>query len=232
MTAVARCQPSTVLDQLSRLSGISALREFGNARIVSRTLGFGIAFLLFAPTSRVLAADPPMSYLSGFGPVAVVPLTWGLLGISIAVVVIITVLVIAGVLKRRQATPPMRGERLPVDYAGHGLRWIFIGVGISSAALFAALIWALVTLAAINGPPTTPAVSLRITGYQWRWKVEYLNPDASRKIINANEIHIPVGEPVRVELVGGDVIHSFWIQAGRKDRHHPWSGKSDVAGGD
>jgi cytochrome c oxidase subunit 2 len=171
-------------------------------------------------SAPVVAADPPMSYLSGNGPVAVVPLTWGLLGISIAVVVIISVLVLVGTLKQRSTADMHPGERLPVEYAGHGLRWIFIGVGISSVVLFAALIWTLEVLADINTPPTTPAISLRVTGYQWWWKVEYLNnTDPYRTLITANEIHIPSGVPVKVELLGGDVIHSFWVPklAGKTD---------------
>lgn len=148
-----------------------------------------------------------------------VPLTWGLLGISIAVVVIISILVFVGTLRRRDHAEARIGAQLPVAYEGNGLRWIYIGVGISSAALFAALIWTLVTLAAINGPPGPPKVQLRITGYQWWWKVEYLSNDPSRTLITANEIHIPVGEPVRIELLAGDVIHSFWIPklAGKTD---------------
>ena len=34
-----------------------------------------------------------------------------------------------------------------------------------------------------------------------------------RSFTTANEIHIPVGQPVRVKLVGVDVIHSFWVPA-------------------
>ena len=124
-----------------------------------------------------------------------------------------------GTLRRRDHAEARIGAQLPVAYEGNGLRWIYIGVGISSAALFAALIWTLVTLAAINGPPGPPKVQLRITGYQWWWKVEYLSNDPSRTLITANEIHIPVGEPVRIELLAGDVIHSFWIPklAGKTD---------------
>ena len=35
----------------------------------------------------------------------------------------------------------------------------------------------------------------------------------ARIFTTANEIHIPVGQPVRVELIGADVIHSFWVPA-------------------
>jgi cytochrome c oxidase subunit II len=41
----------------------------------------------------------------------------------------------------------------------------------------------------------------------WWWEVRY--PEQS--IIIANEIHIPAGEPVKLELASVDVIHSFWV---------------------
>lgn len=63
------------------------------------------------------------------------------------------------------------------------------------------------------------ALVLRVKGYQWWWEVAYTDPDPSRTFLTANEIHIPIGRPVRIELVGADVIHSFWVPslAGKQD---------------
>ena len=49
--------------------------------------------------------------------------------------------------------------------------------------------------------------------------MRYLDRSPGRIATTANEIHIPVGRPVRFELVAGDVIHSFWIPklAGKTD---------------
>jgi cytochrome c oxidase subunit 2 len=52
---------------------------------------------------------------------------------------------------------------------------------------------------------------VRLRGYQWWWQVTYANPDPARTFQTANEIHIPVGRPVRFELSAADVIHSFWV---------------------
>jgi heme/copper-type cytochrome/quinol oxidase subunit 2 len=35
--------------------------------------------------------------------------------------------------------------------------------------------------------------------------------DPTRIFTTANEIHIPTGKPVRIELDSADVIHSFWV---------------------
>ena len=48
-------------------------------------------------------------------------------------------------------------------------------------------------------------------GHQWWWEVRYVDPDSSRLATTANEIHIPVGQPVRFRVTARDVIHRFWI---------------------
>jgi cytochrome c oxidase subunit 2 len=55
------------------------------------------------------------------------------------------------------------------------------------------------------------ALQVRITASEWWWQVEYLDPDPSRTIVTANELHLPAGRPTRVELRSNDVIHSFWV---------------------
>jgi cytochrome c oxidase subunit 2 len=56
-----------------------------------------------------------------------------------------------------------------------------------------------------SDPPAN--LTIEVVGHQWWWEVRY----PSEHIITANEIHIPVGQPVRVELTSADVIHDFWV---------------------
>ncbi len=60
---------------------------------------------------------------------------------------------------------------------------------------------------------------IKIVGRQWWWEVEYRHDVPSQNVTTANEIHIPVGRPVRLELESTDVIHSFWVPNlhGKKD---------------
>ena len=55
------------------------------------------------------------------------------------------------------------------------------------------------------------ALTVKVTGHQWWWEVRYDDPTPSNIVTTANEIHIPVGRPVRFELASTDVIHSFWV---------------------
>jgi cytochrome c oxidase subunit II len=59
--------------------------------------------------------------------------------------------------------------------------------------------------------PVTDPVNVRITAKQWWWQVEYLDSDPSKQFTTANELHLPVDRPVRIELSSTDVIHSLWI---------------------
>ena len=71
----------------------------------------------------------------------------------------------------------------------------------------------MVTLADTRTAPGKPAFTIEVTGHQWWWEIRYLSDQPSHIFETANEIHIPVGKPVKVELVSADVIHSFWVPA-------------------
>jgi cytochrome c oxidase subunit 2 len=167
-----------------------------------------------APSSSVVAQDSiPLTYLRSFGPKAdhVTALTWGLLVISVAVILIITALTVAGVILRRSPRSEVAGEAV-VQHPG-GLSWISIGVGVSTVALLFSMVWTVYTMAAINRPDVDPKLTIHVIGHQWWWEVRYDNDDVSRVFETANEIHIPVGRPVSFELNTVDVIHSFWVPA-------------------
>lgn len=55
------------------------------------------------------------------------------------------------------------------------------------------------------------AVTVEVTGHQWWWELRYQHPEAGRIFTTANELHVPVGQPVLLKLNSGDVIHSFWV---------------------
>ncbi|CAN7594923.1 cytochrome c oxidase subunit II [Bradyrhizobium sp. LjRoot220] len=56
--------------------------------------------------------------------------------------------------------------------------------------------------------PTDDALRIEVTGEQWWWRVVY---DGPAPAASANEIRIPVGQPVDFTLRAADVIHSFWV---------------------
>jgi cytochrome c oxidase subunit 2 len=167
---------------------------------------------VFAPAAAYAAA--PMNYLQAFGSKAqeIVHLTWALLIISIVVIVIVSALVLVGVMRRRALQPGDAVRLEPISRGeGTGVLWIYIGVGLSTLTLLGAMVWTGYTMAAIHKPASDPRLTIEITGHQWWWQVRYLGDDSSRIFDTANEIHIPVGEPVRFNVHTADVIHSFWV---------------------
>ena len=60
-------------------------------------------------------------------------------------------------------------------------------------------------------PAGEGAADLIVTGHQWWWEIEYPNTN----IVAANEVHIPVGEKLRVSWQSADVIHCFWVPRNR-----------------
>jgi cytochrome c oxidase subunit II len=61
----------------------------------------------------------------------------------------------------------------------------------------------------IKRPPDN-AISMYVVGKQWMWKIQH--PEGQREI---NELHIPVGRPVKLTMTSEDVIHSFFVPAFR-----------------
>ena len=176
----------------------------GSARIaILSTAACAIA------ASPCWAAVAPMDYLHADGLMGarILPLTQGLLIISAVVVVIIAALVLIAIFRRARGgivaeTPLLEGE---------ASGWISIGVGLSTVVLVGLVVWTSMTMAGIANPPTEPALSIEVRGHQWWWEFAYLNDDPSKTFVTANEIHIPVGKPVRFALKGEDVIHTFWV---------------------
>ena len=160
-------------------------------------------------TSLCHAATSPMDFLHAYGRMGktILPLTRGLLIVSVVVVVIVAALVLIAVL-RGGRTGAVAGTPLTESDAKGSIP---IGVGLSTIVLAGLVVWTSVTMAKMANPPSAPALSIEVRGHQWWWEFAYLNDDPSKTFVTANEIHIPVGKPVRFALKSEDVIHTFWV---------------------
>lgn len=169
--------------------------------------------LFLVPASPASAA--PLEYLTSSGAKAdaTVPLTWGVTIISLSVVIMIALLIAGAIWRRPGIAPQPAGTRVDVSEHATGLGFIWIGVGISSLVLLFTVVWTMAVLARVTSPPTKPALAIEITAHQWWWAARYLSHDPSQVFTTANEIHIPVGQPVLFKLISADVIHSFWVPA-------------------
>jgi cytochrome c oxidase subunit 2 len=66
---------------------------------------------------------------------------------------------------------------------------------------------------------TADQLSIDVTGSFWWWEMSYRRAGGASPVSSANELHLPVGEPVELLLRANDVIHSFWVPnlAGKTD---------------
>jgi cytochrome c oxidase subunit II len=123
------------------------------------------------------------------------------LGLS-AVIFVLVVGLLVYILIRFRGRP---GEPDPPPVHGNTrleVAWTII----PALVLVVLFILTLRTMSAVDaGAPS--ALRIKVIGHQWWWEYQY--PDLG--LVTANELHLPVGAPVRLEVEGADVIHSFWV---------------------
>lgn len=94
------------------------------------------------------------------------------------------------------------------------------GIVFPVLVLSALLIYTFSAASGIVRSQQAPAAArIEVAGELWWWRVRYLDAGGKALLETANEIHIPVGQPVDLELSSGNVIHSFWVPnlAGKVD---------------
>jgi cytochrome c oxidase subunit 2 len=148
-------------------------------------------FPLFPPQASSIAARVDALFLA-------------LIAICGAVLLGLLVVILYFLFKYRRGKPVERRASstltLPLE-----LTWTFIPLLI----FMGMFTWGAVVY---HDEQTAPAnaLELNVVGKQWMWKVQH--PTGQREI---NEMHIPLGQVVKVTLASQDVIHSFYLPAFR-----------------
>ncbi len=175
----------------------------------TRALGFFSAVL---PAALLCGCHGYASVFAQAGPAAraIGKLgIWVMVGLSV-VAVVVTVLIVWASLRRNGTLQ----EHAPVDVGG-GQYWILIGGFAIPALVLSVILYG--TLHTANRFPLHDQAhyraDIRLVGRQWWWEVDYDGGAGATRIITANEIHVPIGWPVEIELESRDVIHSFWVPA-------------------
>jgi len=134
-------------------------------------------------------------------------LWWLLFGLGSAVYIVVMGYLFLALYRRRQ--PTTDAVLAPDGDLGGGNTRVVIWGGIIIPALILLIVYGFTfrTLWALSANDQETDLTIEVIGHQWWWEVRY----ADHAIVTANEIHIPVGRPVRVQLTSADVIHSFWV---------------------
>lgn len=145
-----------------------------------------------------------VSILDPAGPAAerVANLWPWLLWASVAAVAVVAILLAVSVRRQgRLEDPVSAGE------PRWGVRFIIVaGVAVPFVVLAATYFLSLVEMRELASGGDDADMTIEVIGRTWWWEVRYPNG-----AVTANEIHIPAGEPVMLELTSADVIHSFWV---------------------
>lgn len=196
-------------------------------------LGLALTLLLAG-----CASDAPQDSLDPAGPYAqkIDDLFKPVFLIAVVVFVVVEALVVFAIIKFRR-----RPDDDDLDFPDqiHGSTKMEIGWTILPALVLGAVgVFTVPVLFDLNDEPAD-AMEVTVWGQKYWWGYEYEPQDdygISQAFVTANELHIPAGRPVYMEMRSRDVIHSFWAPRlnGKRDvvpgRVHHWSLEADEPG--
>lgn len=152
--------------------------------------------------SAFMAAGPAAESINFLGLV----MTIG----GIIVLLLVTGLLLAALIRRPEQPLAGATRRRQV--------MLWTGALLPTVVLTALLPLVFVTGTSMRAATPPEALSISVTGHQYWWQVDYARQGLTT-VTTANELRIPVGEPVEIRLASADVIHSFWVPslAGKTD---------------
>ena len=132
----------------------------------------------------------------------VTPLWWWMLAVATAVFVFVVVMGAWGV---------VRGRRTREEDIRRVVPWgdtfiLIAGLGVTGAILVGFFLFSLHGMATLADEGSRTSLTITVPGHDWWWEAGYPNG-----AVTANEIHIPTGRRVQLNLRTADVIHSFWV---------------------
>ncbi len=129
---------------------------------------------------------------------------WVCTGVFVAVMTALLLSLIRGISNRSKDESGFASERTLTRSVG-------TAVGVTVVILILLLVASVWTGRTVGSLQASSAVTIAITGHQWWWEIQYEDAVPSRRVVTANELHIPINRPVVLKVTSRDVIHSFWV---------------------
>ena len=127
-----------------------------------------------------------------------------LVAVSIFFVTLIFVLIVFFAIKYRRRAAGERPEPIEGSFWLEVI-WSVIPLGLTMVMF----VWGAIIYIDMYNPPDD-ALEISIVGRQWMWKAQH--PEGQSEI---NELHVPLGQPVKLMMTSEDVIHDFFLPAFR-----------------
>lgn len=171
---------------------------------LQRAFKSGVALALAGFLSGCAGAQSALDVASADAAI-VASLWWAMLAVGAATLLLVCALLAMGLWRARsRAEAAPLGRRAAVTLVALG------GVALPLLAVSSMVIGSGLIGARIAARETDPAITVEANGRLWWWDIRYLDANGREVARTANEIHIPVGAPVRFQLKSDNVIHSFW----------------------
>jgi cytochrome c oxidase subunit II len=127
-----------------------------------------------------------------------VPVFWA----AVAVFVVVEGLLVYAVVRFRRRAGD---EAIPAQV--HGNTRIEIAWTIAPALILLVIAVLTFRTQAQNSAQPPDALPIKVIGHQWWWEFQYPN----QNFVTANDVYVPVGQPVQFQMTGADVIHDPWV---------------------
>ena len=146
-----------------------------------------------------------------------------LLPIITAIVIFVLILLLVVMARYNKRANPVASK------TSHNTLLEVLWTGIPVLILVVIAVPSLLLLSKQYESPPEDAVTVKVTGYQWYWGYEYPDHGVGEFVSNMmseeeahakgfpahlevdNRMVVPVGVPIRVQVIGADVIHSFAV---------------------
>ena len=152
------------------------------------------------------AADTPQNTLDPEGPFSrsvdnlIQPVFW----IAAAVFVFVEGLIVYAVFKFRRRSEDDRPEQI------HGSTKFELAWTVVPALILVAVGALTISKIFFLDRQFKDAMQVEVIGHQWWWEYNYKDAKGDTVVAAANELHIPVGRKVQLNLTSADVIHNYW----------------------
>jgi cytochrome c oxidase subunit 2 len=125
-------------------------------------------------------------------------LFWAMLVVSLAVWLAVVVAAFWAALSRRRKTREDLEPVVAVPNEERRRHTRIVGglIGGTVLVLLLFLVFDFTVGRALAEHPAR-ALTVEIIGHQWWWEIHYVDPDPSKLVVDANEVHIPAGQPVQ-----------------------------------
>lgn len=171
--------------------------------LINRALSAAICLLAFS-SARALAAQSALRPASAHAE-GIAILWWVMLVGAVIIFAAVMLILALGQWRARRGRAGSLGASASRNLV------VIAGVIIPLITIIALVGGSLALGNSITSTPPENAIRIRVTGWMWWWEIEYLDDEGNVVAATANEIHVPVGQPVHIQLEAADVIHSFWV---------------------